>query len=43
MEITVISNDNDEKVDAIFVNNKTFAKLTTVTALLFPTSLFCST
>ena len=30
MEITVISNDNDEKVDAIFVNNKTFAKLTTV-------------
>ena len=23
-------NDNDEKVDAIFVNNKTFAKLTTV-------------
>ena len=30
MEITVISNDNDEKIDAIFVNNKTFAKLTTV-------------
>ena len=30
MEITVVSNDNDEKVDAIFVNNKTFAKLTTV-------------
>ena len=30
MEITVISNDYDEKVDAIFVNNKTFAKLTTV-------------
>ena len=30
MEITVISNDNDEKIDAIFVNDKTFAKLTTV-------------
>ena len=30
MDITVLSNDNDEKVDAIFVNNKTFAKLTTV-------------
>ena len=30
MEITVVSNDNDEKIDAIFVNNKTFAKLTTV-------------
>ena len=30
MEITVISNDNDEKVDAIFVNDKTFAKITLV-------------
>ena len=30
MEITVISNDNDEKIDAIFVNDKTFAKITLV-------------
>ena len=43
MEITVVSNDNDEKVDAIFVTTRPLLSSPLLTALPFPTSRFCWT